>query len=320
MDLRGRTPVRPIRTVRCMTNVIDTAAMLKGRVRGGMSDTKGVLLFTDRAWGAARIEEDGTTSSDGGPLGVPSWLRLPGLRPLGSIVLFRRAARAAHRYWEDRPEAGKGSGWLTGFVAGAVVLAVMGLVSAIPGLLVPVWPLREVAQGLTLLVLHIAVYAVIRTSDGDRVLKLHGAEHMCAAGLDEGAPLTPKALSRFTPEHARCGSNLLVTLYAVGTVVHVALGLLHLPLLPAVALRLVALPLMFLVATIAHRLLAKLWDVPVIGAIAVPGRYVQRLSVAQPDPASLEVAIVSARALMVADVAARCDDGTSGTAPVELAA
>lgn len=280
--------------------------MLQGRVRGGMSDAKGVLLYTDRAWGASRIEDDGTTTASGGPLVLPHWLDVRVLSPLRALVRFHRAGAAARRFWEGHSDgdAPDRETWrFAGPAAAAAVLALAGLVTAIPGVLLPAWPVREFAQGITLMLVHLGFYAVLWTSDGNRVPMLHGAEHMCAAGLDAGQPLTRKALARFPACHPQCGSNFVITLYAVGTVVHVAIGVVTLALLPAIALRLLALPMIFVLATVAHRLLARLWDVPVIGAIAIPGRYVQWLSVAEPDAAALDVAIASARALMAADCA-----------------
>lgn len=150
----------------------------------------------------------------------------------------------------------------------------------------------EAAARLALLVGYVA--AIGRLPGIRRTFEYHGAEHQAIAAWEAADPLDLAHVRRYSPRHARCGTDflVLVAVVAVGAFALVspspwwALALSRVLLLPAVA------GLAYEVLRVSDRPRAGRWLKPLMA----PGLAVQRLTTRVPGDDQIEVAIASVQA------------------------
>ncbi|MFC2025709.1 DUF1385 domain-containing protein [Chloroflexota bacterium] len=147
-------------------------------------------------------------------------------------------------------------------------------------------------EGLVRLGLLIGyIWAVGQTADIKRVFSYHGAEHKTINAFEAGAELTPKNVSKYSLEHARCGTAFLLTLVLLSVLFFSLLG--PLPLGLRLASRLIMLPVLAGVAYEYIRWTAKHLDSSFVRLIVKPNLALQHLTTREPTLEMLEVSIAA---------------------------
>ncbi len=156
-----------------------------------------------------------------------------------------------------------------------------------------------VTEALARLVLFVGYVAAIGRLPGiRRTFEYHGAEHQAIAAAEAGDALDVDHVRRYSPRHARCGTDFLVL---VAVVAIVAFALVSPPAWWALAAsRVVLLPV---VAGIAYEVL-RVSDRPSVARwltpVMVPAMAVQRLTTRRPSDAQIKVAIAAVEAALAA--------------------
>lgn len=135
------------------------------------------------------------------------------------------------------------------------------------------------------------IWVIGRMREIKRVFAYHGAEHMTIHAYEENAPLSVSSVSRYPPEHPRCGTNFLLIVVIVSILAFALVG--NPGWLALITSRVVLIPL---IAAIAYELLkfAGRRQSQALGRwLAAPGIWLQKLTTNQPDGNQIEVAITA---------------------------
>jgi len=162
----------------------------------------------------------------------------------------------------------------------------------------------NIVEGLIRLTLFVGyIWLIGRSKEIARVFEYHGAEHMSIHAFEAGEQLSVASVSRYRPEHPRCGTSFLLIVVLGSIILFTFFGVPD-GVLFLVVSRLVGIPV---IAGLAYELLR--WtgtrpDGSLARALARPGIWLQKLTTSQPDETQIEVAIAS---LLVA-----LDEGAAG--------
>jgi uncharacterized protein YqhQ len=132
-----------------------------------------------------------------------------------------------------------------------------------------------------------------------RVFGYHGAEHKTINAYEAGVPLTPEKVQGFTLLNPRCGTTFLLIVMVLATVLFVLMG--KLPFGLTVLSRIVLVPLVAAVSYEFIRLMANLYDHPIVRTLMAPALALQKMTTRPPDLTMIEVGIVALQAVLVAD-------------------
>lgn len=154
--------------------------------------------------------------------------------------------------------------------------------------------LVEAAGRMALLVGYVA--AIGRLPGIRRTFEYHGAEHQAIAAAEAGDLLDVEHVRRYSPRHARCGTDFLVLVAIVSVVAFAlvsptawwALAASRVLLLPVVA------GIAYEVLRVSDRPAAGRWLKPLMA----PGLAVQRLTTRPPTDDQVEVAIAAVDAAL----------------------
>jgi uncharacterized protein YqhQ len=160
-------------------------------------------------------------------------------------------------------------------------------------------------------------------ADIRRVFMYHGAEHKTIAAWEQGDPLRPDVVDRYSTLHVRCGTNFLIMVMLLALVIYTAAGVAVPP--PAdigwvgvviyhVGLRVVLLPVVAGLAYEGLRLGARRGDHPLVAALMRPGLWLQKITTRPPTEDQIEVAIRAFEAVVPANQL----DGRIAELPSEL--
>ncbi len=162
---------------------------------------------------------------------------------------------------------------------------------------VPGSMLQNLVEGVIRIGVFLAyVVAIARMNDIKRVFRYHGAEHKVINAYEAGEELTVDRVQRYTTYHPRCGTSFLIIVLVVSIFVFAMLGeqvlwwriLSRILLLPVVA----GISYEFLKATARYK------DNLLLRLIALPGKWVQGLTTAEPDDDMVEVAMTALKAVL----------------------
>lgn len=285
---------------------------------GGMALIEGVMMRGPEKTAMAVRKSDGSIHVEMLPNHTfyqkYPFLKWPLIRGVASliesmVVGMKALNQSANLSLEDEGE--ELSTWelvLTMLVAFALAIA---LFMALPAALVHFTQkfiggiiLQNIVEGIIrVAVFLLYVYAISKTPDIKRVLMYHGAEHKTIAAQEAGVELTPENIRPFPRLHPRCGTSFLLLVMIISIIIHIFLGS----------------------GTLAYRLLSRLAVFPVVAGVSYeflkfsaacsnrpwvkflvwPGLQLQRLTTSEPDDSMLEVAIVSLRASMPEEEAAK---------------
>ncbi|SFQ98233.1 DUF1385 domain-containing protein [Desulfoscipio geothermicus] len=160
--------------------------------------------------------------------------------------------------------------------------------------------LQNLVEGIIRIgVFLIYVAAIARMNDIKRVFRYHGAEHKVINAYEAGDELTVERVQSYPTYHPRCGTSFLLIVLVVSILVFASLG--EQVLWWRILSRILLLPV---VAGISYELLkasARYEKNPLFCVVAAPGRWVQKLTTAEPDDDMVEVAMTALRAVLKED-------------------
>lgn len=130
-----------------------------------------------------------------------------------------------------------------------------------------------------------------RSREISRVFSYHGAEHMAIHAYEAGDPLDLERISKYRPEHPRCGTSFLLLVMILAIIIFGLLGRLPWPWL--ITSRVVGIPV---IAGISYEILkfSGTHQNNTLGRVlSAPGLWLQRLTTRVPQLDQIEVAVAS---------------------------
>jgi uncharacterized protein YqhQ len=275
---------------------------------GGQAVIEGVMMRAPGAWSVAVRQPDETIVARRDILGRLAERNRAARIPLvrGVVVLweslslgFRALSWSAEKAAgdEEEPLTRAQIGWTMTLAlvlfAGIFILLPALAAGAISGESGIVF---NVIEGVSRLALFIGyIWAIGRSAEIGRVFEYHGAEHMSIHAYEAGEPLSIESVSRYPPEHPRCGTSFLLIVVLGSIILFSFFGRPGWAFL--VSSRLLGIPV---IAGFAYELLR--WSGTrstgsLARVMAAPGVWLQKLTTRVPDESQIEVAISS---LMVA--------------------
>jgi uncharacterized protein YqhQ len=160
--------------------------------------------------------------------------------------------------------------------------------------------------GIIRIVLFLAYLILIsQWKEIRRVFEYHGAEHKAIFTYEDDKPLTLDAMRSYTTLHPRCGTSFLLLVALICILLFSIVDAFYIQFFgpyPSTLLRLlVHLALVPLVSGSSYELL-KLSDryrhLSVVGALIMPGLWLQKITTREPDDSQLEVAAEALKAAL----------------------
>src|SRR4030042_204876 len=139
------------------------------------------------------------------------------------------------------------------------------------------------------------IWAVGRIPDIKRVFAYHGAEHKTINAFEVGAELTPASVAKFSVEHPRCGTSLLLSLILLSILLFSLIG--PLPFWARMVSRILFLPILACIAYEYIRLTANHLDSKLVRLLIKPNLALQHLTTREPSKDMLEVSIAAFNAM-----------------------
>lgn len=205
---------------------------------GGQAVIEGVLMKGPEHWGLAVRQPDGNIwrkSWLGSEWLKTSFWKLPVIRGFATMVEMMRIGMRALSMSADISlgEEEKISPLeMCGSIAVAII-GVVGLFLALP-MFVSEFTAKQLAlshlgknvvEGVVRGIIFIGYVAAISLwKDIARVFEYHGAEHKTINAYENGAPLEPESVSRFSRIHRRCGTSFLLVVVVVSIMVFSIVG------------------------------------------------------------------------------------------------
>jgi uncharacterized protein YqhQ len=286
---------------------------------GGQAVLEGVMMRGPASWSVACRKPDQTIAVVSNPLPTLAerhkWLKWPLFR--GCLVLGESLAigikalmiSANHALEEEEQLSDKQLGWSLG----VAMLFFMGIFTALPlfatslverlsgsDLSVEQPLLFNIIEGAIRLSIFVGYLAIIGTfKDIRRVFEYHGAEHKTIYAYENGDPLDPAEIDRKYPTlHVRCGTNFLFIVLFLTILAHFIIDLfISGPLLPRLAIRLGAIPILAGISYEAIKLASRNEDSLFFRISMLPGLALQRITTKPPSLDQIEVAIAAMQAV-----------------------
>src|SRR5918999_4655105 len=231
---------------------------------GGQAVLEGVMMRGPASWSVACRRPDETIAVEAHPLPNYAerhpWLKWPLAR--GCMVLGESMAIGIKALMISANQAMEDDEQLTEKQLGWTLATAMVLFSAI-FIVLPVLGTRAIhnlvgeggdnklvsnlIEGAIRLGMFVGYLLLIGTfKDVRRVFQYHGAEHKTIYAYENGDPMDPAEIDRRYPTlHVRCGTNFLFIVLFLTILAHLAIDLLISgPLLPRIAIRISAIPLL----------------------------------------------------------------------------
>jgi uncharacterized protein YqhQ len=286
---------------------------------GGQAVLEGVMMRGPASWSVACRKPDETIAVEKHPL--PSvaerhpWLKWPLAR--GCLVLGESLAigikalmiSANHALDEEEEVSEKTLGWTLGsamvlFSAIFIALPVLGTraIEGLVGNLAEDSPLvSNLIEGgirLSMFVGYLLLIGLMK--DVRRVFEYHGAEHKTIYAYENGDPLDPKLIDdKYPTLHVRCGTNFLFIVLFLTILAHFLIDLFfaELGLLPRIAIRIAAIPVLAGISYEAIKLASKNERSLFFRISMLPGLALQRITTKPPSLDQIEVAIAAMEAV-----------------------
>ncbi|MEX0659971.1 MAG: DUF1385 domain-containing protein [Egibacteraceae bacterium] len=280
---------------------------------GGQAVIEGVMMRGQHTWAVAVRRPDGAIYVERHPVSdfpqrhplfrKPMFRGMYGLVDALSIGTRALTISANESVDEDEQLSGKEMGGslimaLLLFIGVFIVLPNAGL-SALRDVFGSEWVYHVVESVVRVMLFLGYLWAISLVSDIKRVFAYHGAEHKTIAAWEHDEVLEPRAVDRYSTLHVRCGTNFLLMLMLLATVVYSLAGVLVPPADDIgwlgyagyqIALRVVLLPVVAGLAYEGLRLGAGK-DNLVVRAMMKPGLWLQKITTKPPEDDMIEVAI-----------------------------
>ncbi|MDQ4094925.1 MAG: DUF1385 domain-containing protein [Actinomycetota bacterium] len=285
---------------------------------GGQAVLEGVMMRGPASWSVACRKPDETIAVEAHELPSTAqrhpWLKWPLFR--GVMVLVEslsigiRALKISANYALEEEEqlSDKQLGWSLGvamvmFSAIFIVLPVLGtrLIENLVGDLSVERPLLfNIIEGSIRLGMFLGYLLLIgQFKDIRRVFQYHGAEHKTIYAYENGDELIPKEIDdKYPTLHVRCGTNFLFIVLFLTIIAHFLIDLfLSGPLIPRLAVRILAIPVLAGIGYEAIKLASRNEDSLVFRISMLPGLALQRITTKPPTLDQIEVAIAAMEAV-----------------------
>ncbi|MGH9278718.1 MAG: DUF1385 domain-containing protein [Acidimicrobiales bacterium] len=269
---------------------------------GGQALIEGVMVRSGDTWAAAARGPDGSIVTVRAE--VAPWTRLgrriPVMRGMLALVATVSLGMRGLSWSRTVAEGDKGQTSRRAVITATVFSVGMfvGVFALVPAAVAGLatgghhglgFSVVEAAARLVLFVGYVA--AIGRLPGIQRTFEYHGAEHQAIGACEAGDTLDLASVRRYSPRHARCGTDFLVLVAVVAVLAFAlvspsswwALALSRVLLLPVVA------GLAYEVLRVSDRPRAARWLKPLMA----PGLAVQRLTTRVPTDDQIEVAIVA---------------------------
>jgi uncharacterized protein YqhQ len=216
---------------------------------------------------------------------------------------------SANQALEDEEQlSDKQLGWTLGismimFSAIFIVLPVLGtrlIGNLLEGLATERPVLFNLIEGGIRLSMFVGYLLVIgQFKDIRRVFEYHGAEHKTIYAYENGDPMVPAEIDANYPTlHVRCGTNFLFIVLFLTILAHLIIDLLvGGPLLPRIAIRLAAIPLLAGISYEAIKFASRNEESLFFRISMLPGLALQRITTKPPSLDQIEVAIAAMQAV-----------------------
>ena len=272
-----------------------------------------------KSWSVACRKPDETIAVTKNPLPTLAdrhkWLKWPmfrGVLVLGeslSIGIKALMISANYSLEEEEQLSDKQLGWSLGFA----MLLFMGVFTALPLLAASgierlaggdfsteepfLFNLIEGAVRLSIFVGYLLIIGQFK--DIRRVFEYHGAEHKTIYAYENGDPLDPKIIDdKYPTLHVRCGTNFLFIVLFLTILAHFIIDLfIGGPLLPRLAIRLGAIPLLAGFSYEVIKLASRNEKSLLFRISMLPGLALQRITTKPPSYDQIEVAIAAMKAV-----------------------
>jgi uncharacterized protein YqhQ len=160
--------------------------------------------------------------------------------------------------------------------------------------------------GAIRIILFIAYLMLISLwKDIRRVFEYHGAEHKAIFTFEDGKELTLDNMRPYTTFHPRCGTSFLllvgilcILLFSVVDALIITFAGPYPHVAARFAVHLLLIPLVSGVSYEALKLSDRYRRVPVVGAMILPGLWLQKITTRRPDDSQLEAAAAALRAVV----------------------
>ncbi|MCX8069458.1 MAG: DUF1385 domain-containing protein [Thermodesulfovibrionales bacterium] len=123
-----------------------------------------------------------------------------------------------------------------------------------------------------------------------KIYQYHGAEHKAIFTYEAGEPLTVENARKYAPFHPRCGTSFLLIVMVISILVFFLIPQ-HWSFTEKLFSRLLLVPLIAGVSYEILKMSAKNKDNPFVRIAVMPGLFLQRLTVREPNDAQIEVAL-----------------------------
>ncbi len=281
---------------------------------GGQAVIEGVMMRGQREMAVAVREPSGSILVHAEPLtGIlysSRWAKMPFVRGVvllwDTLVLGMRTLMFSANVAAAEEAVEITSRMIWGTLIAALVIAV-GLFFVLPVVLTGL-----VDQYISSSVVSNLVEKVIRLvflvgyiggvgfmPDIRRVFAYHGAEHKAVNAFEDGAPLEPGVVSRYSTAHPRCGTSFLLFVVVISFVAFLLLGRPSLEM--RIASRIVLVPVVAAVAYELIRFGGAHYRHPLVKVLLAPGMALQSLTTREPTLDQVEVAIAALKRVLTAE-------------------
>jgi uncharacterized protein YqhQ len=279
---------------------------------GGQAVLEGVMMRAPGNWAVAVRKPDGEIAQVSQPIeslmARHKLLRLPvvrGVMALGESLAigFRALTISANYAAQEPPKEGEEPEEVsTELSRGALIFAfavaigfALVLFKVTPALITDVLPIRStgafvVVEGLirvSIFILYITLISFL--PDLKRVFQYHAAEHKAINAYEDGAPLEPSVVQRYSLIHPRCGTAFMLWVMVIAVFVFAFFGR------PVwywlIASRILLLPVIAGIAYELIRFAGKHQENRVLMTLLAPGLWLQRLTTREPSLDQIEVSI-----------------------------
>jgi uncharacterized protein YqhQ len=303
---------------------------------GGQAVLEGVMMRGPASWSVACRRPDETISVERFPLPTLAarhkWLRWPLFR--GCLVLGESLAIGIKALMISANQALEEEEQLSDRQLGGTMATAIVLFSAV-FIIVPVLASRALGalagegagqsdlvsnliEGAVRLTMFVGYLLVIGTfKDVRRVFQYHGAEHKTIYAYENGDELVPEEIdNNYSTLHVRCGTNFLFIVLFLTIIAHFFMDLfLSAALLPRIALRLSAIPVLAGISYEAIKLASRNEDSWIFKLTMLPGLGLQKITTKPPSLDQIEVAIEAMKAV-AKDIGDTKADASGPEAPV----
>lgn len=274
---------------------------------GGQAVIEGVMMKSLYGWTVAVRSKDGSIHLKKEiTKNLPKILKLPIIRGVVALVVALRIGIRAIEFsgnvaFEEEKDDSNET-WLFALSLVAAVLLALALFKFLPLYITTVLStLMPIVQESPLLfnlidgVLRTAFFLIYLFAIGlwgemRKIYQYHGAEHKVIFAYEAGEKLTVENAKKYRPYHPRCGTSFLLIVMLISMMVFF--------LIPQdwsftgkLLSRIILIPLIAGLSYEVLKLSARYHNKGLWGIMTLPGLWLQRLTVREPDDRQIEVAL-----------------------------